>query len=54
MPRIKSEGLNTLNYTLVRRDKRELFTWLLVKVPPPPSALYGNTSSQNGPGKLTL
>ena len=35
------EGLNTLNYTLVHAEKLDLYTWLLVKPPPPPSDIYG-------------
>ena len=36
-----TEGLNTLNYTLVREEKLDLYTRFLVRPPPPPSDIYG-------------
>ncbi|KAK7091860.1 beta-1,4-N-acetylgalactosaminyltransferase bre-4-like [Littorina saxatilis] len=42
--RMNSEGLNTLNYTLVKQEKREIYNWYLVKPPPPPPEIYGNNT----------
>ncbi|XP_070210040.1 beta-1,4-galactosyltransferase 4-like [Littorina saxatilis] len=40
--RQKTDGLNSMNYNLTRQEQRELYTWLLVEVPPPPDSIYVN------------
>lgn len=41
--RMKKDGLNSLQYELVDAKEKELYTWLLVKPPPPPASIYGTT-----------
>ncbi|KAL8619265.1 hypothetical protein ACOMHN_056909 [Nucella lapillus] len=38
--RMSQDGLSTLSYTLEDFLERELFTWMLVAIPPPPASLY--------------
>ncbi|XP_076461530.1 beta-1,4-galactosyltransferase 4-like [Babylonia areolata] len=52
--RQSTEGLNTLNYTLLAREKTPLFTRLLIRVPPPPPEIYGYPTSSPFPSPLPL
>ncbi|PVD31938.1 hypothetical protein C0Q70_07364 [Pomacea canaliculata] len=41
--RLEKEGLNSLQYELLDAKEKELYTWLLVKPPPPPASFYNIT-----------
>ncbi|KAL8576310.1 hypothetical protein ACOMHN_006233 [Nucella lapillus] len=47
--RSRSEGLNTLNYTLLGLEARPLYTRLLIQVPPPPPSIYTTSTRQTRP-----
>ncbi|KAK7089906.1 beta-1,4-galactosyltransferase 4-like isoform X2 [Littorina saxatilis] len=48
------EGLNTLNYTLVASERKELYTRFLIQPPPPPPSIYGQLTTVASPtAKIT-
>ncbi|XP_070210042.1 beta-1,4-galactosyltransferase 4-like [Littorina saxatilis] len=48
--RLNNDGLIGMNFTLVHQEKEELYTWLLVQVPPPPLSIYGKKTGTKGDG----